>query len=159
MITSRRTRPFLVAAAMLTLAWPAPAHAADEIGLSPDGATWSPQLAVVLFEADARWVPGDGETRSFQLRNQGTSPASMTVAAFSPSGDPVLASDVTISVRVDGATWTTLDLGAGPRPVTVAPVEVGRAVPVDVRAVFDPASANPTQNRVMPLTLRITLVS
>jgi hypothetical protein len=162
MSTRRRTRlALLVPAVLLSLIWPAAAQAApapQEIGLSSDGVTWASELTVPLFEPERRWVPGDDETRTFQLRNDGPSAASMTVEVLSPGGDGAMTATVSISLRVDGGAWTPLELGSTPRSVTVDPLAVDDAAPVDLRATFDPASGNSTQNGLMPLTLRITLV-
>ncbi|UFU01713.1 LPXTG cell wall anchor domain-containing protein [Ruania suaedae] len=158
MTTRRRRLAVVVPAVLFALLWPSAASAADEIGLSNDGRTWGPELSLPLFDADRRWVPGDEETHTFHVRNEGPSAAAMTVAALSPSGDPVLAADVSLSVRLDGGAWRPLDVGANPGQVTLDGVAVDRAVPVDVRAAFDPASGNDTQNRLMPVVLRVTLV-
>lgn len=158
-MSTRRRTPILllVPFLLLGLLWPAPAEAAEEIGLSRDGVTWTSELTVPLFEPERRWVPGDDEVRTFWLRNEGPSAASLTIEALSPGGDALLAADVAFSVRVDGGTWTPLDLAVPEPDLTVEPLEVGRGVPVQIRAVFDPASTNPTQELVLPLTLRISL--
>lgn len=158
MSTRRRTPlALLVAALLLGLLWPVAAHAApaeEEIGLSGDGVTWTSELTVPLFEPERRWVPGDEETRTFQVRNEGPSAASMTVEALGHDG--ALAADVALSVRIDGGAWAPLESGS--TPVTVDPLAVDDAAPVDVRATFDAASSNRTQDLRTPLTLRITLV-
>lgn len=160
MSTRRRARlALLVPALLLGLLWPVAAHAApapEEIGLSGDGVSWGSELTVALFEPERRWVPGDAETRTFQLRNQGPSAASMTVEALSRGG--ALAADVSLSVRVDGGDWTSLEPDSRPRSVTVDPLSVDDAAVVDVRATFDPAAGNRTQGLSTPVTLRITLV-
>ncbi len=159
MSTSRRMRPVLPAAVVLALlVWPVPVQAADEIGLSIDGVAWAPQLMLPLFDPSTVWVPGGTETRSFELRNQGPSAASLTLEALSQGGDAVLAADVGVSVRVDGGAWTPVELGSTPRATTARPIQAGADVSVDVRVVLDPASGSATQDRVMPLSLRVTLV-
>ncbi len=158
-MSSRRRRGLclLVPFLLIGLLGVPAATAAEEIGLSSDGTRWTPQLTVPLFEPERRWVPGDAEVRTFRLRNQGPSPASVTIEALSADGDARLAADVALSVRVDGGGWVSLDLGAPESDLTVLPEQSRRGVPVEVRAVFDPASTNPTQNLLLPLVLRITL--
>jgi len=158
MTTSRPRRGVVLALSMLlVLLAPTAAWAAPEIGLSLDGQTFSEQLAMPLFEPGMRWVPGDDETRTFFVRNQGPSGATMTIEALTPGGDPVLESDIALSARVDGGPWVPLDPAVAATDLTVQPVEVGQVATVDVRAVFDPASTNQTQQRELPLTLRVTL--
>ncbi len=156
---SRRgaVRAILVPLVVVAVWSPLPAQAADEIGLSRDGITWVDELSVPLFEPERRWVPGDDETRSFWIRNQGPSGAEMTVETLSPSGDRVLAADIALSARVDAGPWRSLGLQRRSRTLTVEPLRVGRTARVDVRATFDSASINRTQRLTLPLTLRITL--
>jgi hypothetical protein len=163
-MTNSRSRRGAVLALALVLALVVPgsaltppALAAPEIGLSLDGQTFAEQLAMPLFEPGMRWVPGDDETRTFFVRNQGPSGATMTIEALTPGGDPVLESDIALSTRVDGGPWVPLDPTVAATDLTVQPVAVGQVATVDVRAVFDPASTNQTQQRELPLTLRVTL--
>lgn len=157
-MSRRATVRTLVVPLVILLVWsPLPAQAAEEIGLSRDGVTWVDELSVPLFEPERRWVPGDDETRSFWIRNQGPSGAEMTVETLSISGDPVLADDIALSARVDGGPWRSLGLRRRSQILTVEPLRVGRSARVDVRATFDSASVNQTQRRTLPLTLQITL--
>ena len=157
-MSRRRIVRALAGPLVILLAWsPLPAQAADEIGLSPDGVTWVDELSVPLFEPERRWVPGDDETRSFWIRNQGPSGAEMTVETLSLSGDPVLASDIALSARVDEGPWRSVGIRQRSQTLTVEPLRVGRTARVDVRATFDSASVNQTQRLTLPLTLRITL--
>lgn len=153
------SRPTLLTLAVLlsALLWPSPAQAADEIGLSRDGVTWTPGLAMPLFESSRLWVPGDDEIRTFQLRNQGPSAASMTFEALNVGGSDLLAADIALSVRIADGPWVPLGVDTAKQDVTVRPLETGQAVRIDVRAVFDPASTNVTHELALPLTLRVTL--
>lgn len=140
------------------LAWlPSSAQAADEIGLSRDGITWVDELSVPLFESERRWVPGDDETRSVWIRNQGPTGAEVAIEALSLDGDEVLADDLGLSARVDGGPWQPLGLQRRSQNLAVEPLRVGRSARLDLRVTFDSASVNQTQRLALPLTLRITL--
>ncbi|WP_229051186.1 LPXTG cell wall anchor domain-containing protein [Aeromicrobium sp. Leaf350] len=159
MTVRRSLLPLLgaVLGGLLALLWVTPAHAADEIGVSVDGSTWMPAITAPLFDPAMRWIPGDDETRTFYVRAQGPSAATMSIEALTPAGDPFLESDIDLSVRVDGGAWVALDPAQVAQDLTVRPVPVGDVVTVDVRAFFDPASTNVTQARQLPLQFRITL--
>lgn len=157
-MSRRRIVRTLVVPLVVVLAWsPLPSQAADEIGLSPDGVTWVDELTVPLFEPERRWVPGDEETRSFWIRNQGPSGAEMTVEALALDGDQVLADDLGLSARVDDGPWESLGVERRSQNLAVEPLQVGRSARVDLRVNFDSASVNQTQRLALPLTLRITL--
>lgn len=142
------------AAAVVTLV-AAPAHADEEIGLSRDGVTWSQELDAPLFDPGFRFVPGDVETRSFQVRNDGPSAGLLTVqvVATDPSA-LLLADDFTIEARVAGGAW--VDVEAGTTPVrTELQVAQGAQTQVAVRASFDWEST--VQVRSVPFRVVLTL--
>lgn len=132
------------AAAVVALA-AAPAHADDEIGLSQDGVTWSETLAAPLFDAGFRFVPGDVETRSFRVRNQGPSAGLLTVQVL--AADPsalLLADDFTIEAQVAGGPW--VDVEAGTTPVrTELAIARNAQTQVAIRATFDVDSTRQVQ--------------
>ena len=66
---------------------------ADEVGLSLDGQVWTSVLRRPLFDPAFRWVPGDTETRSLWVRNQGPTPASMRITLRTTDPDLLLARD------------------------------------------------------------------
>ncbi|RZI93952.1 MAG: LPXTG cell wall anchor domain-containing protein [Microbacterium sp.] len=133
------------------------AHAADDVGLSPDGTTWSGSLAEPLFDADVAWVPGDSRTESFFVRNQGPSGASMRIEARSEDQDALLFDDVALRARVDGGDWVELRNGAASTRLTDEVIEQGRVVEVDVNATFDPASTNQSQTSRLTLDFAVIL--
>lgn len=132
------------AAAVVALA-AAPAHADDEIGLSRDGVTWSETLAAPLFDPGFRFVPGDVETRSFQVRNQGPSGGLLTVQVLAADPSALLsADDFTIEARVANGPW--VDVEAGTTPVrTELPVARNARTQVAIRATFDADSTRQLQ--------------
>lgn len=142
------------AAAVVALA-AAPAHADEEIGLSQDGVTWTETLAAPLFDPDFRFVPGDVETRSFQVRNQGPSAGLLTVQVLAADpADLLLADDFTIEARVANGPW--VDVEAGTTPVrTELPVAQDARTQVAIRATFDFASTRQVQR--VPFRVLLTL--
>ena len=115
------------------------AYAADEIGLSRDGVTWTPTLPGGLFDGAFRWVPGDSETESFYVRNQGPSDAVMVIEARSADSDELLSNDdIELRARVDGGTWAELENGATGRSLSQQRIGEDDVVHVDVKATFDP---------------------
>lgn len=159
MSTPRRTRStVLVAALLAVLLWPAAAHAADEIGFSHDGLTWSTTLPAPLFDPAVRWVPGDDRTVSFHVRNQGPITAYMTIEARSADADDLLANDdIHLRARVVGESWVPLRNGVASASLTDDSIGTGEAVQVEVNAVFDSASVNQSQVKDLPLTFTVAL--
>jgi LPXTG-motif cell wall-anchored protein len=142
----------------LVVAAPASAVAADEIGLSKDGSSWSSTLPAPLFDPDFRWVPGDDETGSFFVRNQGPTGARLTISVRAADTDQLLSNaDIELSARVDGGSWITLANGVATSALTQRSIIRGGTARVDVRVRFDPASANQSQTKSLPLTFIVTL--
>jgi LPXTG-motif cell wall-anchored protein len=142
----------------LVVAAPAGAVAADEIGLSKDGSHWSSTLPAPLFDPDFRWVPGDDETGSFFVRNQGPTGARLTISVRAADTDQLLSnSDIELSARVDGGSWITLANGVATSALTQRSITRGGTARIDVRARFDPSSVNTSQTKSLPLTFTITL--
>lgn len=134
------------------------AHAADEIGLSDDGVTWSSGLDAPLFDPDVRWVPGDSRTESFYVRNEGPSGASLTIEARSADEDDLLADDdIDLRARADGGAWVALRNGVASTRLTEREIEQDGVVEVDVNATFDPTSTNQSQVRRLALDFRVLL--
>lgn len=153
----RQLRRGLLCMAFLLLV-AAPAHAADEIGLSPDGITWASALSQPLFDPDFRWVPGDSETATFYVRNQGPTSAFMTIEARSADTDLLLSNeDIALRARVGGGDWVDLDNGVPTSSLTAQSIGQGEAVRVDVNAIFDPASTNQSQYKELALAFTVTL--
>jgi hypothetical protein len=144
--------------ACLIAAAPSGASAADEIGLSKDGSSWSTTLAVPLFDPDFRWVPGDDESTSFFVRNQGPSGAQLKISAQSADTDQLLRNeDIALFARADGGPWLELQNGVATAELTDGAIERSGMARVDVRVRFNPASTNPSQNRSLSLTFVVTL--
>lgn len=142
----------------LVVAAPTTAAAGDEIGLSKDGSNWSPTLPAPLFDPGFRWVPGDDETSSFFVRNQGPSGATLTISVRSADTDQLLSnSDIELFARGDGGSWITLANGVATSALTERSITRGGTARVDVRAHFNPASVNQSQTKSVPLTFVVTL--
>jgi LPXTG-motif cell wall-anchored protein len=142
----------------LVVAAPTGAVAADEIGLSKDGSHWSSTLPAPLFDPGFRWVPGDDETSSFFVRNQGPSGAVLTIAARSADTDQLLSNaDMDLFARVDGGPWIELANGVATSALTERSVARGGTARIDVRVRFDPSSVNTSQTKSLPLTFAVTL--
>lgn len=144
----------ITAAAVIALG-AAPAHAEDEIGLSRDGVTWTPELTAPLFAPDFRFVPGDVEVRSFRVRNDGPSAGVLTVDVIATDPDALLLSDdFTIEARVASGPWIDVDEGTN-RVVTQIKVPEDAQSQVEIRATFDWDST--VQLLEVPFRVRLTL--
>lgn len=153
-----RGRLVLAVVVAAALAGASAAHAADEIGLSDDGVTWSSGLDGPLFDPGVRWVPGDSRTESFYVRNEGPSGASLTIEARSADEDDLLGDDdIDLWARADGGAWVELRNGVASTRLTGRAVEQDGVVEVDVNVTFDPTSSNQSQVRRLALDLRVLL--
>lgn len=134
-----------------------PVYADDLVGVSLDGSDWTDQLRRPLFDPALRWVPGDTETRSFWVRNQGPTAASMQLALRRTGLGPLLSRhDVQIDGRVDGGSWTSLTDDAG-RTLADGVLAQGEEVRVDVRVAFAPEATNPSERERLPLRFAVRL--
>ena len=134
------------------------AHASDEIGLSLDGRTWTSDLRRPLFEPAMRWVPGDSETRSLWVRNQGPTGASMRLAVRSTDLDTLLErDDILISARVRGGRWVPLNDGGAGSPLTEGALAQGDRLRLDVRVAFVAAATNRSEVDKLPLDFVVRL--
>ncbi|WP_418063229.1 LPXTG cell wall anchor domain-containing protein [Pimelobacter simplex] len=133
----------------------APAHADDEIGLSTDGVTWAEQLSAPLFAPGFRIVPGDAESRTFRVRNDGPSAGLLTVDVDSADPDGLLGSgDLTIEARVGAGAWQPVAAGTT-RTATRLKVAEGAQTTVTVRATFDWDSTR--QDQSVPFSVHLQL--
>ncbi len=134
------------------------AQAGDEIGLSLDGSSWTSELKRPLFEPRMRWVPGDTETRSFWVRNQGPTAASVRIAVRADDPDGLLArDDIVIEARMHGGTWLPLPDAGASSALTDDVMAQGDRLQVDVRVAFDPASTNQSERNLLPLIFVVRL--
>jgi len=148
----------LVVAGVVAL-FPGTAWAADELGLSKDGVTFSPTLTQPLFDPNFIWVPGCTETASFWVRNQSPDHATLDVAII--GGDVVdsliQTGDLAITVAAaDGSGSTTTTTG---RHILIAsrPVAPGRTERINVTVAFDPASNNVSQEAAYNFRFEVRL--
>jgi LPXTG-motif cell wall-anchored protein len=147
----------LLAAVVLTTGASA-ARADDEVGLSLDGHQWSSSLSRPLFDPAFRWVPGDTETRSLWVRNQGPTSASMQIGLRALESSALLADDdLQIDARVHNGTWLPLGTDGTTQTLVDRGLAKGARVRVDLRVAFVPTSTNDTQLRTLPLKFVIRL--
>jgi len=157
---TRRAFTITTSAALLLAAVvaAAPARAADEVGLSPDGVVWYDALHRPLFDPSVRWVPGDAETASFYVRNQGPSAAQLTIEVRGADGARLLADDVEISARAEGRKWLAIDNGSASPWLTERAMKRGGQVRVDVQVRFLWQPPNDSMLERLPLDFQVRLV-
>lgn len=132
----------------------APATAADEVGLSLDGASWSSTLVAPLFDPAVRWVPGDTDDASFFVRNQGPSDGEVTVDVSAVDSDDLLADDAfLVEARIASGPWIELDGGTTTLDSEALETAEDADVRVDMRATFRPHSTRENQS----VSLRVTV--
>lgn len=150
----------LPAAVLLTVAiGAAPARAAGEIGLSPDGVVWYDALRRPLFDPERRWVPGDAESASFYVRNEGPTAAQLTIEVRSSGGTDLLAADdVEITARTAGRDWIDIENGTPSSWLTGRALERGGQVRVNVRVRFLWQAPNGSMLDRLPLDFEVRLV-
>ncbi len=137
---------------------PSAAQAADEVGLSWDGSTWSEQLSEPMFDPAARWVPGDVGTKVFHVRNQAESGAILTIAVATRDDDGLLRyEDIRLSARVGTEDWMDLESTEQNFRLSNDALPAGESRKVEVRAHFDFASPNRSQNKQLALKFIVTL--
>ncbi|WP_375003319.1 hypothetical protein [Aeromicrobium sp. CTD01-1L150] len=144
----------VVAGALLALSLVAsPSYAADELGLSHDGATWGSSLPAPLFDPALRWVPGDARTESFHIRNQAAETGGFRIRMLAVTADGLLSTgDLRVSARAGAGEWTTVD-EPGTHLLLQGELAAGAQERVDVRVELDPASGNESQLRSLDLKL------
>jgi LPXTG-motif cell wall-anchored protein len=132
------------------------AWARNEIAVSLDGRTWRPEIREPLFDPAFRWVPGDGVTKSFFVRNAGPTKATMTVDVVSVDPSRLLPG-LAIHARAGDGPWRPLGDAAGRDRLLTDAVRLGGVVRVDVRVDFDRGSTNRFQRKRLGLDFLVTL--
>lgn len=147
----------LVACAPAAIADDPPAPGPGLVELSADGITWGASLTA-LFDDGRLWVPGDAETASLFARNLGPGPADVRVAVESTAtgGHPDLAGigALRFAARVADGPWRPL---AGGGLVNKLPLAPGDARRLQIRARFDAAAANQSQDARAELSFAVIL--
>jgi len=134
-----------------------PASAANEIGLSRNGVTFTSSLSGSLFDPAFVWVPGDVESETFYVRNQGGDTARLTVDILGKQVSELIESGDLHVTATSGSQATTVSSAGDHRLLTVPDVQADQIVPVKVTVAFDEASTNETQLLSSELTFRINL--
>lgn len=160
-MTRRSAVPIALAAALWLLAAvvAAPARAADDVGLSPDGAVWYDELHRPLFDPALRWVPGDAEVASFYVRNDGPSAALLTIEVRGVDGEDLMAADdVEVAARVADGGWAAIENRTPSRRLTDRAIAEGGQIRVDVRVRFSWDASNDTMLGRLPIDFEVRLV-
>ncbi len=149
----------LVAFTLLTFSsMPSTAQAADELGLSWDGHTWAEQLSEPVFDPAALWVPGDVGAKTFHVRNQAESGAILTIAVNTRDDDDLLRNeDIKLSARVGTEDWVDLKQTEQNFRLSNDELPAGESRKIEVKADFDFASPNRSQQKQLALNFRVTL--
>ncbi|MEO6470750.1 MAG: hypothetical protein ABIR57_02835, partial [Aeromicrobium sp.] len=135
-----------------------PAFAADELALSVDGVHWTQSISDPLFDESMRWVPGDSETATFYIRNQGGTAGDLTVDVIgSQAGQLLESGDLHITARGGGGMWSVVSAPGNHRLLSAPNIPDGQVSPIDLNVSFDATSTNPTRLRSAELTFRVTL--
>jgi hypothetical protein len=148
----------IAAVASATAMWPGPALAADELGLSNDGITWSSSLPQPLFVSNFHWVPGDRQESSFFVRNESGDGAVLDIAVRGDAvGSLIDTGDLTVEVRAGTDPWSGTSTAGRHMLVTSMPVAAGQRTKVSVAVALRPAATNQSQARVLELTFDVRL--
>jgi hypothetical protein len=125
----KRTTVALTAllAAAMTIGVAAPAHAADEVLVSPDGVSFSNSYPGSLFGSIAMLVPGDSDQETFYVRNGGSEPGHLRITLKDVvAADADFADALTVSAStVDQAGPAATTLSADPCWVLLQGVTLG----------------------------------
>ncbi len=154
----RSFRRLVALTALLFWLVPSTAHAANEMGLSWDGGTWSGQLTGPMFDPALLWVPGDVETKTFHVRNGADSGANLTIELITQDDDGLLRNaDVALSARVGAEDWVDLERTEENFQLNRDALPAGESRTVDVRTRFNFDSPNRSQRKNVSLQFRVTL--
>lgn len=148
----------LVALVLLLSLTAAPAHAAGEIGLSPDGKTWSSRLTAPLFDSAVRWVPGDERTATFHVRNQSSSDALLDLVMEGGAVDDLMRTgDLTVTAQGGDSPWRTARAVGPQTMVQSQPLPPGTSSKVTITVALAATSPNPSQRLAFDFNLRLRL--
>ncbi|MEX0428699.1 hypothetical protein AB3X52_13805 [Nocardioides sp. DS6] len=153
----RATVAGVLAGALLgapSLAPPARA-AADPVGLSADGRSWSNDLPTPLFNPALRWVPGESRTSALWVRNRGATDAALAVTMrVGDAGGLLTPGAVSLAFRAQGGSWH--DARPGER-VSLGRLASGAVRRVEVRASLAWAAGNDTMRRRLDFDVVVRL--
>jgi len=136
----------------------APASAAGELGLSPDGVTWGDALPGPLFDPAFRWVPGDSEVRSFYVRNQSGDDAVLNVTLVTgPVESLIDTGDLTVSAKVGTGAYAAADTAGSHLLINQVSVPSGAVRKISVKVDLDPASTNVSQQLRLDFRFNVNL--
>jgi hypothetical protein len=136
-----------------------PVHAAepadDQLVLSVDGSTWTPDVATPLLDPDLVWVPGDVASGTLYARNVSEENATAAVTVHLDGGPDgagdALVDALDVRVRTGTGPWSE-----APRAV-ITDLPPGEELPIAVEVEFDPSATNATQLRTAQLDVVVTL--
>lgn len=148
----------LLAGFVVALSMAAPASAANELGVSNDGTTWSSSLPNPLFDNDIRWVPGNSRNATFYVRNQSADYGNLTIDILGDHAGTLLdLGDLHIAANGGGGTSTPVSDGAEHRLLMASGIPSGGIVPINITVDFDDTSANESQLLSTDLNFRVAL--
>lgn len=129
------------------------------IELSRDGVTWSQDLDEPLFDPAMRWVPGDSETSSFFVRNQGGTAGDLAVDIIGTGNEQALldSGDLHVTAQGGGGEWQTVSGRGENRLLTALDLADGSVARISVNVTFDEGSTTPTQLEFASFAFRVTL--
>lgn len=148
----------LVALVLLLSLTAAPAHAAGEIGLSPDGKKWSNKLAAPLFDSTVRWVPGDERTATFYVRNQSSSDALLDLVIEGSTVDDLMRTgDLTVTAQGGDSPWRAARAVGPQTMVQSQPLPPGTTNKMTITVAFAESSPNLSKRLAFDFNLRLSL--
>lgn len=153
----RRTVVTLLSVLTLTFALAGSASAAGELGISRNGVDFGASLDN-LFAPDMIWVPGDVRTETFYVRNQGGTPAQLSIDILgSRAASLIDTGDLLITATAAGGTARPAADRRQRRILRLEDVVDRQVVPVTVTVAFADTSANESQLLSTELRFRVNL--
>jgi len=155
---NRASVRLLCVAAFLMSSSAAPAFASSPLQLSLDGIHWTDSITDPLFDPAMRWVPGDSETATFFVRNDGGGAGDLRVDVIGSAAGQLLDSGMLhITAKGGGGTWSSVSSPGLHRLLTAPHIPDGAVEPIAVNVAFDAAATNPTRVSSAKLQFRVTL--
>lgn len=153
----RRTVLTMLSVLTMTFALAGTASATGELGISKNGVDFAASVDN-LFAPDMIWVPGDVRTETFYVRNQGRTPAKLTIDILgSRAASLIDTGDLRIKAFVAGGKFLPVSDRRRHRLLTLEDVPNGRIVPVTVTVAFDDTSTNESQLLSAELHFKVNL--
>lgn len=148
----------LLAAIAAVLATVIPSQAADELGVSRNGTTWSDAFSGSIFDNAIQWVPGDSRTATFYIRNQSPNEGSLAIAMLGDhTGDLLDSGNLHVTASAASGVSVPVSNGNEQLMLNAKCIGSGVVVPITVKVDFDESSRNETRLRSTDLRFVVTL--